>query len=382
MPTTYVTKRYTETGTARHMLSGTVQAFNPNRAYSINIREVQIPATLKRVRPEKLDWSTHTARTVTIINRSPGTVTFWNKVDYPFYLSYHNASPHFHVDFVNRNVPVPAIDWVPLHNRMHSKIRGEYVNLGMAAAEYRKTAELYTSISSDLVRITKGLLTRNPSLLFPRKEWTKAASKEHLRYIYGVSPFISELDLAMKALASPRPDPYIAGKLKGVFNHQFVRNIDSAQPVPYKATVTHTIKREMTMEYRAYLKTSVASTLSAYSLTNPAGLLWEMTPYSFVADWFVNVGDVLVSLDNALRYDRIEVIKSSKTTEKALFYPSNQGVTGAGTMTTITLNRNVREMASLYPVLRYQPHLSVSRLMAALSLTRVAFPPRPKNPLL
>jgi hypothetical protein len=37
-------------------------------------------------------------------------------------------------------------------------------------------------------------------------------------------------------------------------------------------------------------------------LTNPAALAWELVPFSFVADWFVPVGDYLNCLDAALGY--------------------------------------------------------------------------------
>lgn len=41
---------------------------------------------------------------------------------------------------------------------------------------------------------------------------------------------------------------------------------------------------------------------AALALLNPAETAWELTPYSFVADWFVNVGDMLEQIGQLYRY--------------------------------------------------------------------------------
>lgn len=43
------------------------------------------------------------------------------------------------------------------------------------------------------------------------------------------------------------------------------------------------------------VKNYTTHTLEALGLTNPASLVWEVVPFSFVVDWFVNVGDYLRS---------------------------------------------------------------------------------------
>ncbi|ACT66753.1 assembly/maturation protein [Qubevirus faecium] len=41
---------------------------------------------------------------------------------------------------------------------------------------------------------------------------------------------------------------------------------------------------------------------AALALLNPAETAWELTPYSFVADWFVNVGDMLEQIGQLYRH--------------------------------------------------------------------------------
>jgi hypothetical protein len=43
--------------------------------------------------------------------------------------------------------------------------------------------------------------------------------------------------------------------------------------------------------------------LGKFTSLNPANILWELTPYSFVVDWFLNVGGYLRNLESAMLYN-------------------------------------------------------------------------------
>jgi hypothetical protein len=43
-------------------------------------------------------------------------------------------------------------------------------------------------------------------------------------------------------------------------------------------------------------------TLAGFSSLNPVSIAWELTPYSFVADWFVNVSGYLRNYESSLLY--------------------------------------------------------------------------------
>lgn len=59
--------------------------------------------------------------------------------------------------------------------------------------------------------------------------------------------------------------------------------------------VTYRHKLSRALPPAAQLATNVANDLFGFS--NPAAVLWEATPFSFVADWFFPVGDYLSRLD-------------------------------------------------------------------------------------
>lgn len=49
-------------------------------------------------------------------------------------------------------------------------------------------------------------------------------------------------------------------------------------------------------------RTSLASTLAQYSSLNPASIAWEALPYSFVVDWFIEIGNFLRNIESLYIY--------------------------------------------------------------------------------
>lgn len=48
-----------------------------------------------------------------------------------------------------------------------------------------------------------------------------------------------------------------------------------------------------------------AKMAATYTSMNPASIRWETLPYSFVADWFVGIGDFLRSCESATIYNTV-----------------------------------------------------------------------------
>lgn len=46
--------------------------------------------------------------------------------------------------------------------------------------------------------------------------------------------------------------------------------------------------------------------------------VWDMVPFSFVADWFINVGDFLEQLDSTVRFNTLPVDSSVKSTRRSI----------------------------------------------------------------
>lgn len=73
---------------------------------------------------------------------------------------------------------------------------------------------------------------------------------------------------------------------------------------------------DICLQYREW--SSSLSTLQQLGVTNPLLLAWELVPYSFIADWFIPVGDYLQSLDRFLGKEFVKgcISKTIQTTSR------------------------------------------------------------------
>jgi len=60
---------------------------------------------------------------------------------------------------------------------------------------------------------------------------------------------------------------------------------------------------------------SIQYYLNRYGFSGPAGLIWELIPYSFVVDWFIDTSSIINHLNQALSLDRKLVDRVSFSTK-------------------------------------------------------------------
>lgn len=141
-----------------------------------------------------------------------------------------------------------------------------------------------------------------------------------------------------------------------------------------KAVGSGEISSEVGYTYRVHNQT-LANT-SSLGLTNPALLTWEAIPFSFVADWFVNVSDSLSQFDT---FAGKEFVSGYRTTIERLLETRSVEFAVGGAY-SITVNKPVsiskesvwmtRSVLSAPPVinLRFSPGLNVKRVTDAVAL--------------
>jgi hypothetical protein len=184
-------------------------------------------------------------------------------------------------------------------------------------AERRETAELFGSLSSKAVSLIKGI--RNWRRLRFRRPGSKDLANAWLEFQYGVKPLASDMFSALEELESANvPKPVVEAKLS------FSRHWD----VPYTFVYTPTRMRyfiagKVKAKARVELDTTFWDNfLARHGMLNIAALGWELIPFSFVVDWWVNVGEVLQSLDSALFVKSIKGFISHKYEDGSLFSDS------------------------------------------------------------
>lgn len=247
-----------------------------------------------------------------------------------------------------QNVAWGPNDTLDLINELGSKVRGHSFNLGVALGESHQTLNLVltnlrriTSAISSLkkgrvdlalralgvppkptkkrakqrTRRTKGRKefvgyvdgqpvysyqgetialkrTSNSNTLASRELVSKDISAMWLEIQYGVKPLLSDIFEAMKAY-----ERHTAGPRKSRFTVRKriewpIYESNPAVNTYAKWTIHSQTKRQIIAEL-----TEVISEPRSLGLLDPASVAWELTPLSFVADWFIPIGSYLEALN-------------------------------------------------------------------------------------
>lgn len=289
----------------------------------------------------------------------------------------------------------PAI--VRAVNRSYEKLRGEVSNAqaGVNIVEYRQARDMFATRGKQLLAavylLSRGKFASAGRALRctfydgrpprrNRQKWVlgddakktnKALSNLWLEWHFGLSPLIKDCQEAMKVLTDPIPKTVIKGS-----SEEFVRYLrtmeDPANPGTFRADYGVTRVR-----FRQGMNIAITNPnlglAGQLGLVNPASLAWEIIPFSFVADWFVNVGDWLqgfsdfagMNMDSP--YHTSHLWSYSNHDERLV--PFGAGVVYTGWRYGKALNMT-RELGLSSPILSFRPLKlpSMSRVATSWSL--------------
>lgn len=182
-------------------------------------------------------------------------------------------------------------------NKLYSNMKEHDLNLGVSLAESRESLKMLADMLRSLGRSLKAarsgnfplavsILASGSSTKIARIPTVKDLSQQWLRYYYGISPFLSDIYEAVKAYDN---------RYRIVRSRQIARM--SADGKLLNNLSQHQWKLgEAKRRYQiiAYLSSGYGLTTSQYlGLENPAYILWEKVPASFIIDWVLPVGDWL-----------------------------------------------------------------------------------------
>lgn len=193
-------------------------------------------------------------------------------------------------------------------------IKDQQLNLGVALAEARKTARL---VGETAGRFAYGLdQLMGPGGLakkFGRMAQWKKIPQRYLEYCYGFTPAMNDVYGGVQKLQDQKERGHLfnlttTGRAKS-------KDVLGPYPVNWTSRVGQTWTGERTrMEQVTVCYTMPSETLanmSTLGLTNPIDVIWELTPWSFVLDWFLPIGPWLNSLDAGIFMDFREGSRSS-----------------------------------------------------------------------
>jgi hypothetical protein len=259
------------------------------------------------------------------------------------------------------------------------KVGGRSADYGAALGESRETihhlAKTVTSLAKAAIAAKHGRWGQVAKALgVPKKpsQASKALSARWLEYQFVWKPLMSDIHDTVELFKKGLDRPQLMSS---------VRNLRDTNHVAYTWGTfgSYSLDEEQGLRAKVYYRVnpSQLSTLHRLGLINPLSVAWELTPYSFVVDWFLPVGNFLEALTARFGvefiggyYGNRVVCKQTRREDPDWGYRSE---CIANTRQT-TANRfaYTREVMTGFPVpgLYFKDPFSSTHLLNALALVR------------
>jgi len=178
--------------------------------------------------------------------------------------------------------------------KYRDRLKDQDVNLLVMGGERAQTLSLFVEAYKRL----HSLITVKRDVFKSLKRYVsdpKAISNDYLAFKFGVMPLLSDIDGLMKKLAefeysAPTSSDNVvivkSGKKK-ILNDVVKLGFNNYR-------VYGTITYNTSVKY--HIEDATARSFQRFGLVNLADVAWELTPWSFVVDWFVPIGDLISSL--------------------------------------------------------------------------------------
>lgn len=206
----------------------------------------------------------------------------------------------------------------------------------------------------------------------------EAASNAWLEYSYGWVPFMSEVRSATNTLMDLADRPKaMTSKVKAV-----IRRSSETVSTPQRLLAFSTPPGcELwgiltTRKWQSYKGTwrfrpNPSDMPGRFGLVNPAEVVWELVPFSFVADWFLPIGDYLAALDVPLRFSHVGGSYGTRIYAEATIEPLYGSTGFAGVSSYVSVGRQPMTSAPSLTLRGMKPTgilESVPKLLSAISL--------------
>lgn len=260
-------------------------------------------------------------------------------------------------------------------DKLYGKMRGD-LDLSVDAFQARQTARGFKA--GDLVTQFGRDMRKNPKIRpFMRKAYAIArlAGSLRLAWVYGWRPLIGDYYAVLDEALRDYINKYQT--LSAVRNFTtsgvctgYVES-GSRNLAPYKCQTHCSVKVSITLD------TTNMPSLAHWTSLNPASIGWELLPFSFVFDWFADVGSTLRSIETALLYNRAfksgYVTRFTRTTGESsggVSQPSNIVYMASGhfAFTYVNVSRTVLSSMPFPDRHILRPKLGTDRLLNGLAL--------------
>jgi len=200
--------------------------------------------------------------------------------------------------------------------RAHAQAEGGVIlgelhkTLGMIARPAMALRNGLDQYVNSLRKTLRGQIkTRRNGRKYPTPNAKKILADTYLEYTYGWSPLINDVKDAAVALARMNHPEYEKSRFRVFGEHE---SANSQYSIPFSTPAqicfnknTVVSGKQIVIYYGALQATTKVTgfdtqpqriiDLSGFSLTNFVPTIWELVPYSFLIDYFTNIGDLLMA---------------------------------------------------------------------------------------
>lgn len=250
--------------------------------------------------------------------------------------------------------------------KLRAKIKDQNVNLAQSFAEYRQTSSMFLGAARDVLSTLRSLRNGRAlsdlvrSLQRPRSRADHVLVNRWLEYQYGFKPLLSDIygvtDLLVKKI---REGQYMHVSASTTARRHY--SIPQSDPALSYSAMQETIRKG---KARYKIQYPAIKTLAECGISNPALLVWELIPYSFVVDWLFPVGTFLSSLDALNGCSDLKVIYSVRKDVKTSAYAYG----GSSNFESVTYQRYAPTSVLQFPSLGYKPSTSLTSVLNGLAL--------------
>lgn len=209
-----------------------------------------------------------------------------------------------------------------------------------------------------------------------RFDRTKTTGELWLEYQYGWRPFVQTVfdcaDQIVKPSMSDRWPLLVIKERDRVLSKINVTR-ENSYFAPFSEHIVGATEHRGEMMTQWRIPPSRLLDYAQWTSFNPSGIVWELLPFSFVVDWFVNVGGYLRALESAFLY-KAAYVRGYYTYTRQISYRSNISEQIGFSRVTVEcdkVQRNKKRIVMLDALPRapvFKPKLGWQRLLSTAGL--------------
>jgi len=231
-----------------------------------------------------------------------------------FYLNEEEFSPSINrLRYRNMDVDLQRV-YNAAYSSFMQKVKTDAAELATTLVEWEKSVVMILDRATKLIQGIKAASSGDVSKL--KRLWGKGAGirpnlrragSNVLEYSFGWAPLISDIATAVKVLGNGIPPPRVRAKKTQDYSYS------KSSPISEYGVSHVTEQYTLGWMLAATVRVTNPNTFLAnqLGLLNPASVLWEIAPWSFVFDYVVNVSDFLASFTDLVGIELENPCKTS-----------------------------------------------------------------------